>query len=102
MKINAFAGKYQAIAACLFVTAGCAAPTEMTTAESSMLSAWAEAEAQENAALRRQSREQSTRCPVDQVPVCKVSGRLGKRVCACEDVTDTFSWAEETELPEDY
>jgi hypothetical protein len=102
MKITIYARNYTAIMACLLMTAACAAPIERSAYESSLSLAWAKVEQQENAALRRQARRQSVGCAGDEVAVCEVSGRLGKRLCSCERVTSELFPMYEEPMSDDF
>ena len=74
--------------ACLFLGSACALPMEQLVNEALITGDWSEVEKREGAALRRQVREQSIHCEQDEVGYCKVSGRLSKRVCTCESLSE--------------
>lgn len=79
---------FTALIACLLLSSACALPTEQLIKEALVTGDWSEVEKREDAALRRQAREQSIHCGQNEVGYCKASGRLKKRVCTCELYSD--------------
>ena len=79
---------FTALMACLLLSSACALPMEQLVNEALITGDWSEVEKREDAAFRRQVREQSVHCGPYEVGYCKASGRTSKRVCTCERYAD--------------
>jgi hypothetical protein len=72
----------------LLLGSACALSMEELVDEALLTGDWSHVEKKEDAESARLARQQPFMCEGEYVGFCKASGRLGKKVCACESYAD--------------